>query len=153
MFTSKIYSKWMKEVQFEKYEDMKEVLPEMKGRILDVGIGPGWFEEFFGIETIGVDVDKNSKARVIAHGDFLPFKSEVFDFVVCLDTVHLIKGSDIERVLKKGGVLVVSHFMREGEDVEKKLLNIFPKFKLLKKKVAGKREKDLVLVMQKGPVV
>ena len=143
----------MKEVQLEKYEDMKEILPQFKGRVLDVGIGPGWFEEFFGIETIGVDVDKNSKAQVIAHGDFLPFRSEVFDFVVCLDTVHLLEGNDIKRVLKRGGVLVVSHFLRKEEDVEKKLLNIFREFKLLKKKIVGNREKDLVFVMQKGPVV
>ena len=143
----------MKEVQFEKYKDMKEILPEFKGRILDIGIGPGWFEEFFRIETIGVDIDKNSKARVIAHGDFLPFRDGIFDFVICLDTVHLLEGNDVKRVLKNDGILVVSHFIREGEDVEKKLLNMFREFKLLEKKIIGNREKDFVFVMQKGPVV
>ena len=153
MFTSKIYSKWMKEAQVEKYNGMKEILPELKGRVLDVGIGPGWFEEFFGINAIGTDVDKNSKADIIAHGDFLPFRNEVFDFVVCIDTVHLLEGNDIKRVLKKCGKLVISHFLRKEEDVEKKLLNMFHEFKLLEKKIVGNREKDLVFVMQKGPVV
>lgn len=147
MFTSKIYSKWMKETQFEKYKDMKEILPELKGKSLDIGIGPGWFEEFFGFEAVGVDVDKNSKADIIAHGDYLPFKDRIFDFVVCLDTIHLLEGKDIKRVLKNGGILVVSHFIREND--EKKLLNMFHEFKLLEKKIVGEREKDIVLVLKK----
>jgi SAM-dependent methyltransferase len=123
----------------------------MKGRILDIGIGPGWFEKFFRIKTIGTDVDKNSKANVIAGGDFLPFPEHIFDFVVCLDTIHLLTGKDIKRVLKPNGLFLVSHFVNKGseKEVKKTLLNMFSEFKLLKSKVVGDREKDLILLLKK----
>ena len=151
MFTEKIYFDWMKENQISKYKEMKDFLPEIKGRVLDVGIGPGWFEEFFGIDAVGIDVDKDSRANVIASGDFIPFKDCIFDFIVCLDTIHLITGKDVLRVLKKDGIFLVSHFVNKGNEieVEKRLLNVFNEFKLLKKKIAGDKEKDLIMILKK----
>lgn len=151
MFTEEIYSDWMRENQMNKYKYMKSFLPEMKGNVLDVGIGPGWFEKYFEISAVGIDVDKNSRAKVLASGDFLPFGKGIFDFVICLDTIHLIEGKDISRVLKKGGTLLVTHFVSKGNEgeVEKTLLNMFPEFKLLRKELVGEKEKDIVLLLKK----
>lgn len=151
MFTEKIYSDWMKENQMNKYNEMKGFLPVIKGKVLDVGIGPGWFEDFFGIKSMGIDVDKDSCANVIASGDFIPFRDNSFDFVVCLDTIHLLTGKDVLRVLKGKGFFLVSHFVnKENEkEVEKRLLNMFNEFKLLKREIVGDKEKDLVMILQK----
>lgn len=151
MFTEKIYSKWMKGNQMNKYKEMKEFLPVIKGKILDVGIGPGWFEDFFGIKAVGIDVDNDSRANVIASGDNIPFWDKTFDFVVCLDTIHLLTGKDIPRILKKDGFFLLSHFVNvENEkEIEKKLLNMFHEFKLLKRIVVGDKEKDLILLFKK----
>lgn len=151
MFTEEIYSKWMKENQLGKYDDMKTMLSGLNGRILDIGVGPGWFEDTTGIRAVGIDVDKNSRANVVACGDSLPFREGCFDSVVCLDTIHLINGKDVSRVLKKGGLFLVSHFVNRGNEaeVEKRLLNMFPEFKLLEKRVVGDKEKDLTLLLKK----
>ncbi|UCG95027.1 MAG: class I SAM-dependent methyltransferase [archaeon] len=151
MFTEKIYSRWMKENQLAKYKHLKEILPEIKGNVLDIGVGPGWFEEFLGIKAIGIDVDRESAARVIASGDFLPFRDKTFDFVVCLDTIHLLNGKDVSRVMRGNGILLVSHFVNKGneEKVKKTLLNMFPEFKLSEGRIVGNKEKDLVLVLKK----
>lgn len=151
MLTEKIYSKWMKENQMRKYEEIKGILPSTGGKILDIGVGPGWFEDFFGIKTVGIDVDKDSRANVIASGDDIPFLDKTFDFVVCLDTIHLLTGKDISRILKKDGFFLLSHFVNvENEkEVEKKLLNMFHEFKLLKKKIVGDKEKDLIILLKR----
>ena len=151
MFTEKIYSDWMKENQINKYNEMKDFLPVIKGKVLDVGIGPGWFEDFFEIESIGIDVDKDSRANVIASGDFIPFRDNSFDFVVCLDTIHFLTGKDVSRVLKDKGFFLVSHFvnMDNEKEVEKRLLNMFNEFKLLKREIVGDKEKDLIMILQK----
>jgi len=130
---------------------MKEFLPEIKGLVLDVGIGPGWFEKMFEIESVGIDLDKNSAANLIASGDFIPFLNKTFDFVICLDTIHLLNGKDVSRILKKDGLFLVSHFVNEGNEieVEKKLLNMFREFKLMKKTIVGDKEKDLVILLKK----
>ncbi len=150
MFTGKIYSKWMRETQIAKYEQM-DFLPEIRGKALDIGVGPGWFEIFFGIKAVGIDVDRNSAANVIASGDLIPFRDNSFDFVACLDTIHLLGGKDVARVLRPGGLLLVSHFVNKGneKEVEKMLLNMFNEFKLLKGKVVGGKEKDLTLLLKK----
>lgn len=152
MFTDKIYSSWMKENQLAKYRELRGFLPDLSGRVLDIGIGPGWFEEFLGIKAVGLDVDKNSTAEVLASGDSIPFRAGIFDLVICLDTIHLLDGKDIKRVIKPRGLLLVSHFFNKGneKEVEETLLNMFNEFKLLKRRVIGEKEKDLVMLLKKG---
>jgi len=163
MFTNEIYYRWMKKNQTDKYREIEYHLPVFQGRVLDVGIGPGWFEEFFKLRAVGIDIDKKSAADIIASGNEIPLKNKSFDNVICLNTIHLIGGNEIKRVLKKGGLLLLSHHTnKENEkDVEKKLLNMFKEFKLLEKIIVGNKEKDLVLLLEKnknprvsqGPVV
>ncbi len=141
----------MKDNQLAKYKEMKGFLPVIEGKVLDIGIGPGWFEDFFNIKSMGIDLDKDSRANVIASGDFIPFGDNSFDFVVCLDTIHLLTGKDVSRVLKDKGFFLVSHFVNMGneKEVEKRLLNMFNEFKLLKREIVGDKEKDLIMLLKK----
>jgi len=154
MFTGKIYDKWMEKTQKEKYMDLKKLLPTVKNPlILDVGCGPGWIkniisEKYEQFRYVGIDVDKNSSADIIASGNALPVKSNVFDVVLCIDTTHLLDNLDeLIRVTKTGGYLIVSLFSRKAH-----LLAEFEKnknLKLISKDIIGKQEKDLVEVLQK----
>lgn len=144
----------MKETQMEKYRELKRFLPQIRGPlILDVGCGPGWikaiiskkYEQF---RYVGVDVDKNSSADIIASGNNLPFKSNTFDIVLCIDTLHLFNNIDeLVRVVKPSGYLIISLFLRKAS-----LLMGFEKnknLKLISKDIIGRQERDLVEVFQK----
>ncbi|RLF60918.1 MAG: hypothetical protein DRN16_04235 [Thermoplasmata archaeon] len=149
MFTSEIYPKWMKEKQMEKYEDMKKFLPNLNGLVLDVGCGEKWLNEFldekYGIKYIGVDILYNPD--IFSSGDELPFKSYVFDFIFCIDTIHLLKnGGEMKRVLKPGGYIIISEPKSMWKD---KFLNTFKDLKILKKCIIGKEEKDILLILKK----
>ncbi len=114
MFYAEIYQKWLGATQREKIRQiLKKLSP--KGKILDLGSGFGVLEHF--VDAVAVDINENylrkteAKRRVKASGDALPFKNETFDLVFCIDTVHLLKNhGEIERVLKRGGRLVISVF-------------------------------------------
>ena len=116
MYSDKIYNSW-KPIQNEKYKQIVkniDIRPLLKLPTADIGIGSGIFEEFLqkrGIEIkniIGVDKNVNmiKKQRVklkniIADANSLPFKDNIFGFIICLDTIHLIKNvKEIKRVLK-----------------------------------------------------
>ncbi|MCX6819114.1 MAG: class I SAM-dependent methyltransferase, partial [Candidatus Aenigmarchaeota archaeon] len=120
MFFDKIYRSW-KAIQLKKYEKILQILPELKNKkILDIGIGPGYFEEFLknkGIsaDIIGIDLSKEKSLgkKVIADGNVLPFADNCFDAVICLDTIHLIKNDDFARVLKPSGLALLSIFLNK----------------------------------------
>lgn len=113
-FCSKIYKKWMQSTQEEKIKKILEIV-RPKGKILDIGSGFGVLEKF--IPAIAIDINERylksfkSKYRIKASGDALPFKDKSFDFVFCIDTIHLLKNKkEIKRVLKSNGKAVISIF-------------------------------------------
>ncbi len=113
----RIYREWMEKTQEEKIRKILRRV-EARGKILDIGAGTGTLEKF--IEAVAVDINEehlksmHTKFKIKASGDALPFKNESFDFVFCIDTVHLLKNhEDMTRVLKKEGVLVISIFCYE----------------------------------------
>ncbi|MCD6477530.1 MAG: class I SAM-dependent methyltransferase, partial [Candidatus Aenigmarchaeota archaeon] len=142
MFTSEIYPEWMKEKQIQKYEDMKKFLPDICGLVLDVGCGPVWLKDFLiknysEIKYIGIDI--RYKPHVLCSGDFLAFKTNSFDFVFCVDTLHLLKNrGEMKRVLKRGGYLIISEVKSLWND---NFLNNFKDLKIVKKSIIGKEEK------------
>ena len=95
---------------------------ELKGKILDIGSGCFYLEKFLlkkGIKAdiIAIDVDKKVKNNeipfLIADGNELPFKDSIFDFIISIDTMHLIKSNDFYRVLRKNGSVLFSIFFNK----------------------------------------
>lgn len=156
MFTHEIYDMWMEETQMQKYRELKDFLPQLKNpSILDVGCGPGWIKTFISekykqFRYIGVDVDKNSSTDIIASGDKLPFKSNTFDIVLCIDTLHLLNDTnELVRVVRPGGYLIISLFLRKASLLMKLEKN--KNLKLISKNIIGDQEKDLLCILQRGP--
>lgn len=173
MFSPHIYSDWMKEIQDKKYEGifidfilpLKSELNFSLMRILDLGIGKGWFEDKLrerGLtpEIIGIDKDiikpKKGLKRLVADGNYLPFKDEVFDFVISIDVLHLIKNTEeISRVIKKRGMALLGIFSNpyDLEEKRERFLRKIKNLKLIKESVVGdpKKEISYVGLFKKGP--
>lgn len=165
MFIHKIYDKWMAETQREKLEKiLAEIGTEkLEGkRILDVGSGPGFLGRLLqekckscSVVSSDIDIDNLEKAsglKVLASGDFLPFK-KIFDFVFCVDTVHLLDKKKVEKefasVLNDSGILVVSAFCSKynAEERMKELKNVFSGLKIEERFFAkAKKEWDAVVI-------
>lgn len=151
MLSRKIYSNWMAETQREKITRLlQETRP--KGRMLDVGAGPGFLEEQLPAIATDIDLENLKKAggtKVLCSGDFLPFKEKAFDWVFCIDTVHLLKGvKDVEHVAKRR--IVLTTFCNET-NFEQKLqwLKSLTKLKIEKELlIKTEKEWDAVLVLR-----
>lgn len=91
------------------------------GKVLDVGCGTGYHLKLLlskGIEITGIDSSKQMieassiNNLICASANSLPFPSESFDTVLCMfSTLNLFGDkeiSEMQRVLKKGGKLIVS---------------------------------------------
>jgi len=152
MISRSIYGSWMAKTQREKITQLlREIRP--KGRILDVGAGPGFLEEFIPAIATDIDLENLKKAKghkVLCSGDELPFKQKAFDWVFCIDTVHLLVGTDeLERV--SGGRVVLTAFCNENS-FEQKLQQLKHMTKLkIEKELLIKTEKewDAVIVCGK----
>jgi 2-polyprenyl-3-methyl-5-hydroxy-6-metoxy-1,4-benzoquinol methylase len=103
VFSTDIYKSWHKK-QLEKYADLfPRVSKHLKKNysVLDIGVGKAWLEDFLakkGLkfkEIVGVDADERMtlpQKRSITYfitDDFMTTRK--FDFVVCFDTLHLLK--------------------------------------------------------------
>lgn len=126
----------------DKIEKVINFLKNKKGKMLNIGFGNGLLEkkleksnenlELFGIDISGYAVKKMSKRLT---GEYrlgniirIPFKSFAFDYIIALDVLEHIRPSEtlkalseVNRVLKKGGVLIVSVPLNEdlGNMLEK----------------------------------
>ncbi len=162
-FFNRIYSSW-RDIQFEKYEVMYELMKKYEidlGLSLDIGCGPFYLQEFFeekGVEAefICIDIDKDLKTSsydfLIADGNRLPFKSETFDTVFIVDSLHFInRFEDVYNVLKFNGYIFVSTFVNiynyelKRDEVEKKL----KRFEILENFLNKGREYELVVLAAK----
>lgn len=168
MFLDKIYGNWMGETQREKLERILEEIgtDNLEGKnVLDVGSGPGFLNEMLrktqksgfvvSCDTDIVNLKKASGLKVLASGDFLPFR-KAFDFIFCIDTIHLLDknriAAEFAKVLKDNGILVVSAFCNKynSEEKMKRLEGLLGGFKIEKRFFARtEKEWDAVVVARK----
>jgi len=86
------------------------------GRVLDAGCGTGWAIrslEGKGLRTIGLDLQRTTSNSVHGTVASLPFRSQSFDVVVCVRTLHHVEEEprvlrEFARVLRPTGFLLVS---------------------------------------------
>lgn len=95
-------------------QHLKQVLPTLSGRVLDVGSKSRRYDYLLPTRPIAIDLKPNS-ALDIAPGDVqaLPFPDESFDSIVCLEVLEYVESPrkaavELDRVLAPGGTLVVS---------------------------------------------
>lgn len=89
---------------------------EDKVTILDLGCGGKPYQPFFAKEYsryIGVDINRDSLADVIASGDHLPFKENSFSVCLCTQVIEHVTDPEqvtreVTRVLDDDGVLLLS---------------------------------------------
>ena len=153
-FFSQIYPSW-KAKQEEKYIEILQFLNEnslledtAKKTLLDIGIGEGWFEEF--MKENGKDFERIvgvEPADEIKHLDYVDYvftrnleTGERFDYVVCIDALHLVK-YDITQFAKEGGIIIACLPLSFSKSLEK--LN---KIETIIKAEIGKQEKDILII-------
>jgi ubiquinone/menaquinone biosynthesis C-methylase UbiE len=159
-----IYKLW-KPLQEKKYRAIVKILPPLKGRILDLGSGSGYFELF--LKNQGQDVsnivsldkdaemlkqDTYSKTKILGDGDFLPFRSECFDLVVCIDALHLLKNNDFLRVMKPRAFILVSIFFKREDYIKKQELikESLCGLEIIGQSIVEGKENELVVLARKG---
>ena len=115
------YDEWFnshKWVYKSEIEALRKLIPkECIG--LEIGVGTGRFSTPFGI-NIGIDpsrkmvhIAKEKGIDVIcAVGEYLPFKKEIFDFVLIVTTICFLEDpfktlKEIKIVLKKNGLVII----------------------------------------------
>lgn len=139
IFRNKIFNFTNDKITDKKYSEIIKVVKKIGGKMLDVGIGSGSFErkilkrKIENLSFYGVDISKVSIDEVIKNipGTFvnssiykIPFKSNFFDIVICLEVLEHIPPSkvfaalkEIRRICREGGLLVVS--VPLNEELEK----------------------------------
>lgn len=97
--------------------DLREILPELSGVLLDLGSRDKPYGPWVGpavTEHIGADVqDGPGVDVVIVPGDSLPFEDCSVDAVLCTQVLEFVTDpddllADIRRILRPGGVLVIT---------------------------------------------
>jgi ubiquinone/menaquinone biosynthesis C-methylase UbiE len=148
-------------MQFSKYAKMLQILPNLKGKkVLDIGIGSGYFEEF--LESRGIDADiigidpskemmQGSSKAAIADGNELPFHDSSFDMVICLDAAQFINSDDFIRVLKPSGLVMFSIFFNKQnlEQRRSMLRNKLNNFIILKELIIEEKESEYAVLARK----
>jgi uncharacterized protein YbaR (Trm112 family) len=99
------------------------------GLALEVGSG----RRHFGAERlIQLEICRYPFTDVVNQGDRLPFRDEAFDFILCLAVTEHVRqpwvlAAEIERVLKKGGSLIVdSAFLQPIHGYPSHFFNMTP---------------------------
>lgn len=152
-FSADVYESW-REKQLEKYRDLLPVLKRhlAGGSLLDIGIGKAWFEEFLASEgmqfseIVGVDANERMtlpRRQGITYfitDDFMTARK--FDFVVCFDTLHLLK--DPRKLMGYSQDLVLVSLPVKFRDK----LAVFGGESILEQGEIGKQEKDCFFLIK-----
>ncbi len=98
------------------YADLRRVLPQLSGRVLDVGCGDKPYEDWLNLALryFGIDVSPGPRVdAVIEPGKPWPAEDASFDAVLCTQVLEHVPDleevlAEIDRVLKAGGQLLVT---------------------------------------------
>ena len=168
MFSPQVYDSWQ-DVQWEKYDEFLRILGKdffasmLEKRVLDVGSGSGYLERFlvskeFDVRNVvSLDVRRDfmkkveKETLVIGDGKSLPFKNGRFDAVVSVDAMHLIKDADFARVLRPGGLALLSVFFNHGVYEERRniLKGLLEGFQIIFEFELHGKEKEYVILARK----
>ena len=123
------YDNWFtrnKWVYRSEIEAVRKLIPK-HGLGLEVGVGTGRFSTPFGIK-IGIDPSKRmgfiAKKRginfICGVGEQLPFRREIFDFVLNITTICFVDEPfmtlmEIRRILKVGGSVIIGFVDKNSE--------------------------------------
>ncbi|MBI1935436.1 methyltransferase domain-containing protein [Candidatus Woesearchaeota archaeon] len=148
------YDELYKEEQLEKLGMIKsEINFNKKDRILDVGCGTGISSDL-GCFVVGVDPSMGllkqncNTMKVLGCAEQLPFKSNVFDYVVSVTAIHNFSNikmslKEMENVGKKGFIISVLKRARMAGYIKKILRR---QFTVIKELETGK---DDIFFLQK----
>jgi len=80
---------------------------------------------------VAIDLRKTPVVDVVSRGEHIPFAGETFDVVICTQVLEYVRNpldvvSEIHRVLKPGGVLLVSVPAIAIRDSDEEYYRIFP---------------------------
>ena len=101
----------------ELYPDLKQILPTLQGKLLDVGCGDKPYEVFLNlekIEHIGLDIYLGDRVDIpIIVDEPWPLETSSFDAVLCTQVLEHTANLEnlileITRVLKVGGIAIIS---------------------------------------------
>ncbi|MEM0286514.1 MAG: class I SAM-dependent methyltransferase [Candidatus Methanomethylicaceae archaeon] len=130
------YDKWYEQNR-EVFESECKLISslELEGFGIEIGVGTGIFAPFSKI-SIGIDpainmlkIAKRRKIEVIrAVGEALPFRDEIFDFVIMITTLPFLRSTEmtleeIRRILRSKGRVVIVDIPKNskwGESYEEK---------------------------------
>jgi SAM-dependent methyltransferase len=94
---------------------LKQCLPHLAGRVLDVGCGDKPYRALFSKATdyVGIDVEEGGADFVVASDAVFPFEDDAFDVVFATQVVEHVENlphtlGEIARVCRPGGVIVLS---------------------------------------------
>ena len=139
------------------YADLRRVLPELQGRVLDVGCGDKPYAVWLNsklIQHVGLDVCAGpSTDLVVRPGERWPVDSGVVAAVLCTQTLEHVADmegflSEIDRVLAPGGSLIVTvpfiynfHIQTDGSDYRRFSLEgvkvLFADYRIIELKSQG----------------
>ena len=99
------------------YNHLKEVLPAIKGKVLDIGCGQSPYKhllnptaaEYIGLDTATASDFGYNEAKIIRFdGKHIPFEDNSIDYIVCTEVLEHVKDpqplvDEAFRVLKPGG--------------------------------------------------
>jgi SAM-dependent methyltransferase len=99
----------LRRIYFDKWDKMMAYAK--KGKILEIGSGPGTFKEYCP-EAILLDIVANPWIDVVGDGLNLPFKNKSIDTIIFVDVLHHMADplyflKEAQRILKPGGRLIM----------------------------------------------
>lgn len=130
-------------IYIDKISQIYKILKNEHGLLLDIGFGKGFIEKKLkktNLNLYGIDISQKSirSLKRLVKGVFkkgnitrIPFDSNYFDYVLCLDVLEHISPFDtfkalkeVNRVLKSNSALVISVPLNEGlEKMVRKKIN------------------------------